>query len=190
MGLDVSKCERQLAKYPELQRLRAQNVDPEESAQCYQILAQKRGEIGEELYAYCLRELLKTNTGGASRDCRLRMLEGVRREDIMFRGELEALSNLISPVKLYRGAPYSEDRPGLSWSLRRSTAEEFFRGRLFEAETSKDSIIAYFADQNEEEVLVDISEYEIAEEDENFGRTPYDEVELELERMKAKGLIE
>lgn len=189
VSLDVSKCERLLAKYPDLQGLRIKNVDPEESARCYQLLDQRRGEIGEELYAYCLRELLKSSTRGVSRDCRLRMLEGVRKEDIMFLAELEALSNLISPVRVYRGAPYSEDRPGLSWSLRRSTAEGFFGGRLFEAETPKDSIIAYFADQNEEEVLVDISEYKIVEEDEDFGLTFHDKVRLELERMDAAGLI-
>ena len=91
------------------------------------------------------------------------MLEGVRKEDIMFLAELEALSNLISPVRVYRGAPYSEDRPGLSWSLRRSTAEE--------------------------EVLVDISECKIVEEDEDFGLTFHDKVRLELERMDAAGLI-
>ena len=73
VSLDVSKCERLLAKYPDLQGLRIKNVDPEESARCYQLLDQRRGEIGEELYAYCLRELLKSSTRGVSRDCRLRI---------------------------------------------------------------------------------------------------------------------
>lgn len=117
------------------------------------------------------------------------MLRGVSKEDLMYQEELDALRRLEFPVTIYRGAPYSEQCPGLSWSLDRRVAEGFYRGKLFQAKASEASIIAYFDSQNESEILASITNFKIMEEDATFSQSYQDKIEADLEEMRKAGLI-
>lgn len=62
-------------------------------------------------------------------------------------------------IIIYRGTGKSEQTPRLSWSLNAAIAH----GRIYKATIPKDTVIAYFCeDTNEEEILVSLKEsYEI-----------------------------
>lgn len=102
----------------------------------YKYLYDLKDKIPKELYAYQLRKLLKYNTANVPVDFRLKMLDGIDRNDIMYQAELAAIQAFGESITIYRGAPATEEIPGLSWSRIRSIAEQsdFYRGRLFIAE--------------------------------------------------------
>lgn len=101
-------------------------------------------------------------------EMRLRMLDGVSWEDIMYQDELDAINNFEPEITIYRGTDLSEDMPGLSWALRKSIAasEPFNRGKVFKAVIPKEKILVYFAhEEDETEIIAHItSGYSIIEE--------------------------
>jgi hypothetical protein len=60
----------------------------------YEYLDSLRPLIPKELYAFNLRALLQFNTKNVSVEMRLRMLDGVSWNDIMFQDELDAINSL------------------------------------------------------------------------------------------------
>ena len=96
---------------------------------------------------------------------RLKMLEDVDRNDIMFQEELEAIQGFGESITVFRGTSKDEELPGLSWSLKRHIAEssDFYRGRLFKATIPTSKILLYLSqEEDEEEIIAHItSNYEI-----------------------------
>lgn len=84
------------------------------------------------------------------------MLEGVIWDDIMFQDELDAIETFDSEITIYRGTSPDEDKPGLSWALRKSVAdsEPFYKGRLFKATNPKENILVYLSHQEDETEII------------------------------------
>lgn len=184
MTFEDSKREEFLSEYPELKPFLTANQKMAHPAPLYKQLDSLYGKISDEAYAHALRRLLKMSTFGVSKDYRLKMLGRIKREDLMTNSELEKLATLPDLVTIYRGATYAEETPGLSWTLKKNIASnEFYEGKLFEAKVSKDAIIAYIADQDEEEILTDVERFNVIEEDINFNLSPERQVENELRRI-------
>ena len=81
-------------------------------------------------------------------------------ETLMTEEERNVLATLPDPVHAYRGADTSD---GLSWTLNRDVAEKFItradewdicETRLFEEDIPRSSIVAYFDDREEKEIIV------------------------------------
>lgn len=92
----------------------------------------------------------------------VRMFKNAEPTALMTEEELTVLRSLDDPVTVYRGVtPYNEnDLLALSWTLNRDKAEWFAKrfhedGRVYEAEISKEHILAYFSRRGEEETVVD-----------------------------------
>lgn len=82
-----------------------------------------------------------------------------KRERLMDRDEVLALSSLPDTVKVYRGCQKGINEDGISWTLKRDKAEWFATrlgkdGVVLEKEISKNDIIAVFTNRNEFEVIV------------------------------------
>lgn len=82
-----------------------------------------------------------------------------KRERLMDRDEVLALSSLPDTVKVYRGCQKGINEDGISWTLKRDKAEWFATrlgkdGVVLEKEISKSDIIAVFTNRNEFEVIV------------------------------------
>ncbi len=169
MSLDEGKWKKYYDQYPEVALCTTQSNSMKNSLSCYEFLYSLRLKIPKELYAFHLRKLLQMNTGNVSNEFRLKMLEGVNSEDIMFQDELDTIENEFEEyITVYRGTTKDEDIPGICWTIHKWIAEDiFYRGRLFEAQISKKSILLYFAHQEDEgEVIVHVtSDYKIIKED-------------------------
>jgi len=82
-----------------------------------------------------------------------------KRERLMDRDEVLALSSLPDTVKIYRGCQKGINEDGISWTLKRDKAEWFATrldkdGVVLEKEIQKKDIIAVFTNRNEFEVIV------------------------------------
>ena len=168
MSINITKIQELSEIYPTARDCRMQAESYKDALPCYKYLEDLRSSIPKELYAFNLRELLKYNTNNVSVEMRLRMLDGVSWEDIMYQDEIDALNNFESEITIYRGTDAFEDTPGLSWALRKSVAdsEPFNRGRVFKAVIPKKNILAYFAhEEDETEIIAHVtSGYTIIEE--------------------------
>ncbi len=155
----------QLDDYPEVAECIRQSGNPHDALPSYEYLYKFKGKIPKELYAYYLRRLLQFNTANVSVEMRLKMLEDVDRNDIMFQEELEAIQGFGESITVFRGTSKDEELPGLSWSLKRHIAEssDFYRGRLFKATIPTSKILLYLSqEEDEEEIIAHItSNYEI-----------------------------
>ncbi len=155
----------QLDDYPEVADCIRQSGNPHDALPSYEYLYKFKGKIPKELYAYYLRRLLQFNTANVSVEMRLKMLEDVDRNDIMFQEELEAIQGFGESITVFRGTSKDEELPGLSWSLKRHIAEssDFYRGRLFKATIPTSKILLYLSqEEDEEEIIAHItSNYEI-----------------------------
>ena len=181
MAFKESKRGELLLKYPALKPFLTANRGMVKPASLYQQLDSLHGKISNEAYAHALRRLLKMSTLGVSNELRINMLRKVRQEEFMTKDELAKLVALPGVVTVFRGAAYEEETPGLSWTLDRHIAsDKFYEGKLFKAEVPKDEIIAYIADQCEEEILVDVKQFSVVEADDSFGLSSEMEVEIEL----------
>lgn len=187
MALDESVCIGLLEKHPELKSLRA--AQPNKAIDSFCFLKDKRGAIEDRLYAYCLRNLLTYSVEGVPIDLRLEMLEGVQREDIMYQHELDTWAEWEPNVTIYRGAKDDKKRQGLSWSLDKTVADAFFEGYLLEATIQKDSIIAFFDDNNESEILACVSRFQVIDADDNFKKDYRTSTKNEIRRMRQEGLL-
>ena len=59
--------------------------------------------------------------------------------------ELDAIAGFDDYISVYRGTTQQEDTPGISWTTRKSVAEDypFNRGRVFRAVIPKSAILLY-----------------------------------------------
>ena len=155
----------QLDDYPEVADCIRQSGNPHDALPSYEYLYKFKGKIPKELYAYYLRRLLQFNTANVSVEMRLKMLEDVDRNDILFQEELEAIKGFGESITAFRGTSKDEELPGLSWSLKRHIAEssDFYRGRLFKATIPTSKILLYLSQEEDvEEIIAHItSNYEI-----------------------------
>lgn len=146
--------------FPSARDCRMKSVSPRNALPSYEYLESIRHSIPKELYAYNLRNLLQWNTENVSPEMRLRMLEGVSWEDIMYQDELDAIEKFDSLITIYRGTDPSEEKPGLSWALRKSEADSvpFNRGRVFKAVIPKEDILVYLAhEEDETEIIANVT---------------------------------
>lgn len=77
--------------------------------------------------------------------------------------ELAVFDALPEVVTLYRSAR-PKQRQGLSWTLERSVAEFFAKrsgGDVYTIRVPRSAVLAYYANRQEVEVLVNLSEYPI-----------------------------
>lgn len=169
MSLDERKWMEYDDKYPNVRLCTIQSKSMKDSLACYEFLYRLKSEIPKELYAFNFRRLLQMNTGNVSVELRLKMFEGVNPEDIMFQDELDTIENEFEDyITVYRGATKDENIPGISWTIYRQVAEDtFYRGRLFEAQIPKSSILLYLAHEEDEgEIIAHVtSGYRIIKED-------------------------
>lgn len=156
MSLDEKIWLRQLKDFPQAHECIRQSQSPLDALPSYKYLFALKSDIPKELYAYYLRKLLQFNTANVSVDFRLKMLENVDPNDLMYQEELEAIRKMGPNVVIYRGAPKSEIKPGLSWTLRKDIAEssDFYRGRLFVAQIPSESILLYLSKEEDEEEII------------------------------------
>ena len=156
MSLDKKIWRNQLDDYPEVEDCIRQSKSPTDALPSYEYLYAFKDRIPKELYAYCLRRLLQFNTANVPVDFRLKMLQGVDRNDLMYQEELDAIYKFGQSVIVYRGTSKDEMQPGLSWTLRRDIAEsgDFYKGRLFIAEIPSASILLYLSKEEDEEEIV------------------------------------
>ena len=156
MSINLDVIGKYLEVYPTPADCRMKSVSTRDALPSYEYLESIRSSIPKELYAYNLRALLQCNTENVSPEIRLRMLEGVLWDDIMYQDELDAIKNFDSEITIYRGTDYTESTPGLSWALRKDIAESvpFNRGRVFQATIPKESIIAYLAHEEDETEII------------------------------------
>lgn len=168
MSINMTKILELSKIYPTASDCRRKSKSPMDALPCYEYLESLRSIIPKELYAFNLRALLQFNTKNVSVEMRLRMLDGVSWEDIMYQDELDAINNFDSEIIIYRGTDLSEDMPELSWTLRKSIAasESFNRGKVFRAVIPKKKILVYFAHgEDETEIIAHVtSGYSIIEE--------------------------
>lgn len=146
--------------FPSARDCRMKSVSSKNALLSYEYLESIRHSIPKELYAYNLRNLLQWNTENVSLEMRLRMLEGVSWEDIMYQDELDAIERLDSLITIYRGTDPSEEKPGLSWALRKSEADSvpFNRGRVLKAVIPKEDILVYLAhEEDETEIIANVT---------------------------------
>ena len=161
MSLDTKIWLKQLDDYPEVLECIGQSKTPLNALPSYEYLYTLKNKIPKELYARFLRKLLAYNTANVSVEFRLDMLQGVERDDLMYQEELDAIQSFAPKIVIYRGTSKDEEKPGLSWSLRRDVAESsyFYRGRLFIAEIATSSILLYLSKEDiEEEVIVHVTD--------------------------------
>ena len=167
MSLDEKKWYTQIDDYPEARECISKSTTGYDALPSYQWLYRLKGRIPPELYAYYYRKLLQMNTANVSVELRLKMFEGVKPEDIMYQDELDAIAGFDDYITVYRGTTQQEDIPGISWTTRKSVAEDypFNRGRVFRAVIPKSAILLYFAHEEDEcEVIAHVtSGYEIVE---------------------------
>lgn len=160
MAINEDRINELNRKYPMVCECRSKSTSTLDALPSYEYLRNLRDDIPEELYAFWFRELLKFNTAKVSDELRLEMFEGVKRENIMYQEELDALKSFDDVITVYRGASADEDPPGICWSLKKYVAEEYFEGHddvLFVADVSKKDILAYFSKNNiEEEIIVKV----------------------------------
>ena len=159
MSLDKKTCIDLLKDYPKADECLRQSKSALDALPSYNYLLELRNEIPKELYSFYLRKLLLFNTANVSVELRLKMLDGVARDDIMFQEELDTLRNFGENVTIYRGTSIDEREPGLSWSIKKYVAEssDFYRGRLFIARIPTSSILCYFSmDTTEEEIIAHV----------------------------------
>ena len=165
MSLDEKIWCKQLEEYPKADECIGKSATKTNTLPSYQYLYKLKNEIPKELYAYQFRRLLAYNTANVPMDFRLKMFQDVDRDDIMYQEELDAICQWGERVIIYRGASKNEEKPGLSWSLKRDIAEssDFHQGRLFIAEIHTSNILLYLSkDTDEEEVIAHvIDNYEI-----------------------------
>ena len=156
MSLNIKTCIDQLKYYPKADECLRQSKSSIDALPSYNYLLELRNEIPKELYSFYLRKLLLFNTANVSVELRLKMLDGVARDDIMFQEELDALHNFDENVTIYRGTSKNEREPGLSWSIKRYVAEssDFYRGRLYIATIPTSSILFYFSKNTAEEEII------------------------------------
>ena len=156
MSIDKNLCFKQLENHLEVADCIRQSKSPSDVLPSYEYLYALKSNIPKELYAYYLRKLLQFNTANVPVEFRLQMLQGVDHSNLMYQEELDAISEFGSYVTIYRGTSKDEMQPGLSWSLRRDTAEssDFYRGRLFIAEIPTSSILLYLSKEEDEEEIV------------------------------------
>jgi len=171
MSINLTKIQELSKIYPTASDCRLKSKSPMDALPCYEYLESLRSLIPKELYAFNLRALLQFNTKNVSIEMRLRMLDGVSWEDIMYQDELDAINNFESEITIYRGTDSFEDTPGLSWALRKNIAasEPFNRGKVFKAVIPKENILVYFAhEEDETEIIAYVtSGYTIIEETES-----------------------
>lgn len=171
MSINLTKIQELSKIYLTASDCRLKSTSPMDALPCYEYLESLRSLIPKELYAFNLRALLQFNTKNVSIEMRLRMLDGVSWEDIMYQDELDAINNFESEITIYRGTDSFEDTPGLSWALRKSIAdsEPFNRGKVFKAVIPKENILVYFAhEEDETEIIAYVtSGYTIIEETES-----------------------
>ena len=156
MSLDNRVWLDQLDDYPEVADCIRQSSDPHDALPSYEYLYKFKGKIPKELYAHYLRTLLQFNTANVSVEMRLKMLEDVDRNDIMFQKELEAIRGFGETITVFRGTSKEEELPSLSWSLKRYIAEssDFYRGRLFKATIPTSKILLYLSQEEDEEEII------------------------------------
>lgn len=181
MPLDLSYCMELMRKQPKLSNFRIWPADPSNPRANFERLYNSRGEIEPQLFAYCLRELLKMNAKDVPVDLRVALLKEVDHDDLMLQEELDTLSTLGDSIEVFRGASYDELEFGLSWSLEERVAEDFCKGKLLRALIPKESVLAYFNDQDEDEIIAQVpsDEVEVLEEDPDWS-VPF-EVKLQKE---------
>lgn len=162
--MDVKKAMSQRESYPEVDAIIPKTLANTEEG--YEYLFSLKCSIPKELYAFYLRTIWNMKTSGLSLDLALRMFDGVKPEDLMYKEELEAIKQFDEFITIYRGASTEEKVPRLSWTLRKSVAtnnSDFANGRLFTATVPKKDILMYLAkDRDEEEVVIHVTDgYEI-----------------------------
>lgn len=170
MPIDRKKCISLSDKYPEIRECISQSKTFTDALPSYEYLFSKKDSIPKELYAFYFRKLLQMNTANVSDEMRLKMFEGVDREDIMYQDELDAIENEFGDsITIYRGAQKSELKPGICWTKNREVAEEFASntGKIFVTEIPKTSILLYFAhEESEGEIIANVtSGYKLLERD-------------------------
>ena len=113
-----------------------------------------RSYVGKEAYAMYVRMVLQFDTHGLLSKTILEALDGLKKEDLMHRSEIDKLSEFPEQLTIYRGTDISENTPRVFWSLSKDIAMSHYNGRLFHAIVNKHDIFAYFCcNCNEEEVL-------------------------------------
>ena len=169
MGIDKKKVIRQEQAYPEVGKCIGKSETKTDALPSYKYLYALKSKIPKEVYAYYLRRILSYNTANVSVEFRLKMLESVEREDIMYQEELDAIQSFGDSITVYRGESKEEEKPGLSWSRKRYIAEsgDFYQGRLFVATIPTSAILVYLSkDTDEEEIIAHVTEnYEIEDEE-------------------------
>lgn len=165
MSLDDGKWMEQREKYPQVKDCIGKSRTADNALPCYEYLNKLKNVIPKELFAHEFRTLLQFNTYNVPKDLRLEMFEGLDPADLMYKDEIEAIAAFPEFITVYRGTSIYEKEPGLSWSLRKSTAEEFAelrwgsKSRVFEATIPKLSILLYFAhEEDEAEIIADVTE--------------------------------
>lgn len=156
MSINIANI-RELSKtYPNDIDCRSKATSMLNALPCYEYLESIRTSIPHQLYTYNLRALLQYNTANVPADMRLRMLEGVFWDDIMYQDEIDAINSFEPEIIIYRGTYPTEDTPGLSWTLRKSIAESepFNHGRVFKAIIPKEDILLYLAHQEDESEII------------------------------------
>lgn len=147
-------------KYPSAMECRMKANSSSDALPCYEYLESIRSTIPPSLYAFNLRALLQYNTKNVPAEMRLRMLDGVSWDDIMYQDELDAIKNFDSEIVVYRGTKPTEQIPGISWSIQKgvATSYPFNRGRVFRAIIPKEKILLYFAHEEDEgEIIANIT---------------------------------
>jgi hypothetical protein len=88
------------------------------------------------------------------------LFKKVDKKILMTKREQEKMDTLPETIKVYRGVWGKKiTRKGLSWTLNKDTAKWFSKrfaqkGRVFEANISKEHIFLYTNDRNEEEIVL------------------------------------
>ena len=156
MSIDIARIIKLSEVYTSANECRMKATSPSDVYPCYEYLESIRHSIPKELYAYNLRALLQFCTEKVPPEMRLRMLEGVSWEDIMYQDELDAIKSFKPTITIYRGTDPGEKIPGISWALRKSVADSypFNKGRVFKAVIPKESILVYLAHEEDESEII------------------------------------
>ena len=169
MSINLTKIRELSEMYPTDRDCRMKFSSSMDALPCYEYLESLRPSLPKDLYAYNLRALLQFSTKNVSVEMRLRMLDGVAWDDIMYQDEIDTINNFESEITIYRGTNPSEEIPGLSWALQKSIAasEPFNRGKVFKAVIPKEKILVYFAhEEDETEIIANVTSNFVVIEDE------------------------
>lgn len=125
-----------------------------DSTEKFESLLAVREQVDKAAYAMYVRMAIQTDTHDVPLELLLKVLDGLKQEDLMSKEELEKLEQMPDVLTIYRGTDACEFPPRISWSLNKETARRFDSGQMYKAMINKKDIYGYFSCNGDKEEII------------------------------------